>query len=239
MRFVGFARYNPPHMSVRIRTTYFLLLGIVIGAVFFTTLSVLVAWTGPESAPPNGNVSPPINTGAMDQVKDGGIALNALAVFGNAILAGTARYLNFGATAGESGYGIRDNNGTIEFRHSGGTWQPLSAVATQPLYNGVHTSTKCQAAGGLTRSAGSSLVCEFTASSCPSGWTRLNNWGSTAPRTCSSVGSCTTSSHAFSNRAAETCTYCTAQSWMGTSGGGYQCSASATCAATQQTVGCY
>lgn len=31
-------------------------------------------------------------------------------------------YLNFGATLGTSGYGIRDNGGTMEFKNSGGTW---------------------------------------------------------------------------------------------------------------------
>lgn len=34
-------------------------------------------------------------------------------------------YLNWGDTDGSSGYGIRDNSGTIEFKNSGGTWGAL------------------------------------------------------------------------------------------------------------------
>jgi hypothetical protein len=36
-------------------------------------------------------------------------------------------YYNFGSTTGTSGYGIRDNAGTIEYSNSGGTWSPLGS----------------------------------------------------------------------------------------------------------------
>ncbi len=45
-----------------------------------------------------------------------------LSVYGDVLLEGSSRYLNFGTTAGTSGYGIRDNAGTIEFKNSGGSW---------------------------------------------------------------------------------------------------------------------
>lgn len=96
--------------------------GILIGAVLFTGLSVAIAWTGPASTPPNGNVSAPINTGTTDQVKNSGLSVNALAVFGNATLSGTSRYLNFGTIVGSTGYGFRDNAGVMQFKNSGGTW---------------------------------------------------------------------------------------------------------------------
>ena len=45
-----------------------------------TLLAVLAtpafAWTGPTTAPPNGNVSPPLNTSATSQVKTGNITTN-------------------------------------------------------------------------------------------------------------------------------------------------------------------
>lgn len=41
-------------------------------------------------------------------------------------------YLNFGATSGASGYGIRDNAGTIQFKQSGGSWVSLPASGTFP-----------------------------------------------------------------------------------------------------------
>lgn len=34
----------------------------------------------------------------------------------------TGARVNFGSTTGDSGYGIRDNSGTIEIKHSGGSW---------------------------------------------------------------------------------------------------------------------
>lgn len=38
------------------------------------------------------------------------------------LLAGTSRYINFDTTVGSSGYGFRDNAGTMEFKNSGGSW---------------------------------------------------------------------------------------------------------------------
>ena len=45
--------------------------------------SALSAWTGPTASAPSGNVSAPINVGTTDQVKDAGISVNSLAVFGS------------------------------------------------------------------------------------------------------------------------------------------------------------
>ncbi|MEK7509773.1 MAG: hypothetical protein AAB605_03610, partial [Patescibacteria group bacterium] len=40
-------------------------------------IAVVQAWTGPTAAPPNGNVSAPINVGTTDQVKNAGLGINA------------------------------------------------------------------------------------------------------------------------------------------------------------------
>jgi hypothetical protein len=37
--------------------------------------------------------------------------------------------LNWGATAGESGYGIRDNSGTLEYKNNAGLWQAFNTPA--------------------------------------------------------------------------------------------------------------
>lgn len=95
------------------RTLLVAFIGGIVGTVLASVIAL--AWTGPTSAPPNGNVSAPINVGTTDQIKNAGLGVNALAVFGNAILSGTSRYLNFGTTAGSSGYGLRDNAGSMEF----------------------------------------------------------------------------------------------------------------------------
>jgi hypothetical protein len=55
---------------------------------------------------------------------------NVVITTGNLGLPASA-YLNFGSTMGSSGYGIRDNAGTIELKNSGGSWAaPLTASST-------------------------------------------------------------------------------------------------------------
>lgn len=49
----------------------------------------VLAWTGPTQTAPAGNVSAPINVGSTDQVKNAGLSVNALTVFGNGVLTGS------------------------------------------------------------------------------------------------------------------------------------------------------
>ncbi|MDP3646313.1 MAG: tail fiber domain-containing protein [bacterium] len=60
--------------------------------------------------------------------------LAKLTVYGDAFLEGTSRYLNFGTTQGTSGYGFRDNSGTLEFKNSGGTWQGVTTATSGPSF---------------------------------------------------------------------------------------------------------
>src|SRR3989344_389386 len=99
----------------------------------FTALALLApvavfAWTGPTATPPNGNIPAPVNVGTSDQVKNAGLGVNYLAVFGNILLSGIGNYLNFGSTSGTSGYGIRDNAGTLEFKNINGSWGSLQSI---------------------------------------------------------------------------------------------------------------
>jgi hypothetical protein len=160
------------------------LIGFVVAAVIFTTTSVLIAWTGPTSAPPNGNVSAPINTGTTDQVKNSGLSVNALAVFGNAILAGASSYLNFGSTPGDSGYGIRDNAGTIEFKSSGGTWSRHYAANGGLFAPSSVAVTTCNAASeGSLRYNSTSKTLEFCNGTT---WSTAGSGGSSTSFTISS-----------------------------------------------------
>ncbi len=97
---------------------------IILFAVLLFSVSTLFAhaWTGPTQAPPNGNVSAPVNVGTTNQVKNASLSVNGLAVFGNSLLSGTSRYLNFGTLSGTTGYGIRDNAGVMEVKSNGGAW---------------------------------------------------------------------------------------------------------------------
>lgn len=60
---------------------------ILVASVLILGGTALVhAWTGPTQAPPNGNVSAPVNVGTTNQVKNGGLSVNTLAVFGSALI---------------------------------------------------------------------------------------------------------------------------------------------------------
>jgi hypothetical protein len=61
---------------------------LFISFAIFLAASVLQAWTGPTASPPSGNVAAPINVGTTDQVKNAGLSLNALAVFGSSYIQG-------------------------------------------------------------------------------------------------------------------------------------------------------
>lgn len=150
--------------------------GILVGGIIFSAFSIVIAWTGPSSAPPNGNVSAPLNVGSTDQVKNAGLSVNALAVFGNAILSGTSLYFNFGTTPGSSGYGIRDNAGTMELKNSGGSWTSISgaiqsyfAAGSTNTINQIKfadgtTQTTAPVAGGI--SAVTTATCNASAGPC-------------------------------------------------------------------------
>jgi hypothetical protein len=153
--------------------------GIVIGGILFSGLSVAIAWTGPASAAPNGNVSAPINVGSTDQVKNAGLSVNALAVFGNAILSGTSRYLNFGTTAGSSGYGIRDNAGIIEVKDSNGLWARFATTSSNGTISRIRfsdgtTQTTAAAAAPGVRFGSTNTVSPggwgTKSAQCPSGY---------------------------------------------------------------------
>lgn len=52
----------------------------------------------------------------------GGVSAERLRMNNTGLLAPASTYFNFDTTQGSSGYGVRDNAGTIEFKNSGGTW---------------------------------------------------------------------------------------------------------------------
>jgi hypothetical protein len=117
----------------------FIALGLLFG-VLFDAVTAYAAWQGPIASPPNSNVSAPINVGSIDQSKNANIGVNGVGVFGNSILDDnmnpsptTITYLNFSNLAsspvsGSSGYGFRDNNGTLQYKDSttAGSWTGFS-----------------------------------------------------------------------------------------------------------------
>lgn len=106
----------------------------------------------------------------------------------------TSGYINFGATSGSAGYGLRDNAGTIQFKQSGGSWVSLPASGTFPT-----------GASYLTRVAEADLSNETPLGALASGV--LLNTTTTGVPTIYAGGSCTNQFvSALSGSAALTCT---------------------------------
>lgn len=102
--------------------------------IFLLALAVPVqaAWDNPTGAPPNNNADEPLNVGSDDQIKNGGLVVNAFSALLNSFFGGNIRlsagnYINFGSVDGSSGYGLRDSSGTIQFKNSGGSWSNLGS----------------------------------------------------------------------------------------------------------------
>ncbi len=148
----------------------------LIGATFSSVIAI--AWDGPTQVPPSGNVTAPVNVGTADQVKDGGLSVNSLAVFGNTIISGASRYLSFGETPGADGYGIRNNAGTLQFRNSGGIWSnflPSTGVTSISFADGT-TQTTAPSTGGITAVTTASCISGNGGSctvSCPAAYFRV------------------------------------------------------------------
>lgn len=96
-----------------------------------------------------------------------------------------------------SGANIKFPDGSVQTTAANSQTGNLSA--------NVHTATQCDAAYGLVRNTASGRVCEFTGTSCPTGWTRLGNWGSTYPSAYRNIygGTSTLQGHAWANIATE------------------------------------
>ncbi|NMB56767.1 hypothetical protein GYA19_02410, partial [Candidatus Beckwithbacteria bacterium] len=52
----------------------------------------------------------------------------------NVLISGSYAYLNFGSLSSQNGFGIRNNNGVVEFKNQGGTWSGIGGVGGASLF---------------------------------------------------------------------------------------------------------
>lgn len=71
-------------------------------------------------------------------------------------------YISFGTLRGVSGYGIRDNGGTIEIKNSGGAWAAPAGGASPTATYLVQTATAAPANAQIMGSLGTGLVFNTT-----------------------------------------------------------------------------
>ncbi|MFA4906464.1 MAG: hypothetical protein WC645_08185, partial [Candidatus Margulisiibacteriota bacterium] len=80
--------------------------------------------------------SHPVATSALFIASSGNLGIGTtsplakLDVFGNFMLSGDNRYINFATSSGIDGYGMRDNGGTLQVKNKNGVWTAIGAGAT-------------------------------------------------------------------------------------------------------------
>ena len=165
--------------------TKFLILTIILTAALSVNY-LFAAWTGPTQAPPGGNTSTPIHIGSTNQVKDGGLSLDALSVFGGGYFQGDVEFvgkIKVGSsgntpTAGEIRWTGADFQG-----YMGGDWVSLTGAGlacTSFTYSawGECQSDSTQTRAVLTSSpAGCFWVNPITTQSCTPMSTQCENVG--------------------------------------------------------------
>ena len=241
--------------------TKFLILTIILTAALSVNY-LFAAWTGPTQAPPGGNTPTPIHTGSTPQVKDGGLSVTALSVYGSEWLQGSLDVdgrIKVGdnseaPTAGEIRWTGDDFEG-----YDGSAWVSLTSEEAAPAVPAVDPNyTDCINAGAdWVESDG---ACYFPNTNCPSGWTPKENYSSSSGNFCDGRSgqcthgtyredgtACSTGSHYRGNTTIETCGYAIQKAERkSTRGQGkrYYCwpwphwRTGATCTATQIEIGC-
>lgn len=76
---------------------------------------------------------------SLDAVLKAGKTTAQIPSLGGVLLVGSG-YLNFGSTSGDSGYGFRDNSGTLQWKNSGGAWADISSGGVTPTLDQVLTA---------------------------------------------------------------------------------------------------
>lgn len=74
----------------------------------------------------------------LDIISGGTYGINITPATGTVLFPASA-YLNFGTTTGDSGYGFRDNSGTMQFKNSGGSWISLE-ITDLPVSSAQYTT---------------------------------------------------------------------------------------------------
>jgi hypothetical protein len=82
-----------------------------------------------------------INAGQYNPVSIYAGAVKMLKLNSNGAMLPGSTYLNYGSTAGSTGYGIRDNAGTMQFKHFGGSWTDFGSGGGGTTTNSVQTLT--------------------------------------------------------------------------------------------------
>lgn len=155
-------------------------IGVTVGLLVAGTLVAYAqsSWNNPTAAPPGGNTPAPLNVSVVDQLKDGGLGIGRLAVFGDGYV---QEKLGVGVVpdAGTAKLDVRggDINTTGVYRKDSISGISSSCAAGQVLKGatvsgGIVTGGNCAAdnTGAAGESIPSGAIMPFFLQTCPSGW---------------------------------------------------------------------
>lgn len=155
-------------------------LGVTAGLLIAATLVAYAqsSWSGPTADPPGNNTPAPLNVSLTDQLKDGGLGVGRLAVFGGGYI---QEKLGVGVVpdAGTEKLDVRggDINTDGVYRKGGVPGASSSCAAGQVLKGatvsgGLVVGGNCAAddVGAPGASIPSGAIMPFYLSSCPTGW---------------------------------------------------------------------
>jgi len=97
----------------------------------FSVSYVFAAWSGPTATPPDGNTDAPVNVGIVDQIKDAGLGVNALSVFGRGLFSGEVQIGSTGLICEEDVWGTIKYDDTSNCLQlcTDPDWQDVSCAA--------------------------------------------------------------------------------------------------------------
>ena len=223
--------------------TKFLILTIILTAALSVNY-LFAAWVGPTQAPPGGNTSTPIHVGSTNQVKEGGLSVEALSVFGSGYFQGNVgvgvvvptQKLDIGGKIKVGNDATSPDAGTIRWTgtdfegYDGTQWQSLTS---EEVTEAPSDATDCQNAGGDWHNV--QQLCYFGGTSCASSWQRVSSYSTVNQTSCTASCSsgCTIPSH-YRQNTGGSCTY------YGCNKRGRQCGgcSNRTCSAGIVEVGC-
>lgn len=159
----------------------------IINAIKITTLSAILivglnyanaAWSGPTASAPDGNTPAPVNIGILSQIKNGGLGVNALSVFGDGLFTGKATANRFCFT---NGVCVSSWPEACAITQSSTPTATLTASPTSVAYNGQSVLT-----WSSTNATGCSA--NWTSSTATSGNATKSNLTSTTAYTITCTG---------------------------------------------------
>ncbi len=205
-------------------------------------------WTNAPSVPPSNNVPAPIHKSenvASSQWGYGSLGFDDLVAYDQTR---SQEYCDLSGLNCFTPVEVTNalpvcSEGQTLVAESTGAWVCGDSIPTPPptvwLVNNLHSERECQEKGGVITVDGADSFCRISASACPLGWTKFEDWDAYTARTTDPCGyggtnSCRAPAQAWAN----TTNVPSDSIWCGTNAN-FHHSSTQYCTAQVSSIGCY